>query len=148
MVHFLLSIYKYCHCVLVSKKHWKDVSNHFDQSQQGRQEKFCKAEQDCRGAPRTGSETFLKIEELSWQYHTKKRQKDMGHFRDSWLSGPRTDIPAEPPSHRTWITKCVLIHNICRHVYTFSISFFSYLHKKIQKTKIKIPHCRNSSKIQ
>ena len=29
--------------------------------------------------------------------------KDMGPFRDSqappWLSGPRTDVPAEPPSH-------------------------------------------------
>jgi len=32
--------------------------------------------------------------------------KAMRPFRDSqaryWLSGPRTDVPAEPPSHRPW----------------------------------------------
>ena len=24
----------------------------------------------------------------------------------SWVSGPRTDIPAEPPSHRPWLVVC------------------------------------------
>ena len=33
--------------------------------------------------------------------------KAMGLFRDSWvpswLSGPRTDVSTEPPSHRHWV---------------------------------------------
>jgi len=39
--------------------------------------------------------------------------KDMGPFRDLqalyWLSGPRTDVPAEPPSHRACLLHTLLL---------------------------------------
>ena len=78
---------------------------------QGLQEKFCKAEQDCFGAPGTGwdfSENWgfeLKIHK-KWENQNKTSMaKAMGSFRDSrapyWLSGSRTDVPAEPGAHWT-----------------------------------------------
>jgi hypothetical protein len=148
MVHFLLSIYNTVTVCLFQRNIEKMSRIILTNHNRAAKRNFARRNKIAVG-PR-GQALRLLSKLRNWVDNTtqKKRQKDMGHFRDSWLSGPRTDIPAEPPSHRTWITKCVLIHSICRRVYTFSISFFSYLHKKIQKTKIKIPHCRNSSKIQ
>ena len=91
---------------------------------QGLQEKFCKVEQDCFGT-RGQTETVLKIEDLSWKYKNKKMKNPnktslataIGTFRDSrapsWLSGLRTDIPTEPPSHGPCIY--VLLQYTCRN---------------------------------
>jgi hypothetical protein len=43
-----------------------------------------------------------------WKYQNKPfMAKTMGPFRylqaPPWLSGPRTDVPAELPSHRPWL---------------------------------------------
>ena len=92
---------------------------------QGLQEKFCKAEQDCFGAPGTGwdfSENWrfeLKIHKKSKNQNKTSMAKAMVSFRDSqapsWLSGPRTDGPTELPL-------IGLDYNSCH------ISFFLHLH--------------------
>ena len=48
---------------------------------------------------------FLEIDQLETRIACDQNKmstaKDMGPFRDLWVpSGHRTDVPAEPPSHR------------------------------------------------
>jgi hypothetical protein len=46
----------------------------------------------------------LKIPKQIKNLNKTSMVKDIGPFRDSqapsWLSGPQTDVPTEPPSHR------------------------------------------------
>ena len=84
---------------------------------QGLQEKICKAKQDCFGT-RSLSEFYIifffnklkLVENTKKTKHKKQNEKNqnkmsmakvMRPFRNSqspsWLSGPRTDVPAEPP---------------------------------------------------
>jgi hypothetical protein len=82
---------------------------------QGLQENICKVKQDCFGT-RSLSELYIIIflnklklvENTKKTKHKKQNEKNqnkmsmakvMGLFRNSptWLSGPRTDVPAEPP---------------------------------------------------
>ena len=92
------------------------------------------------------TETFLKIEDLSWKYKLIFKKKDqnktslatdMGPFRDSrapsLLSGPQTDIPTELPSNRTsngsllkWWHEGGLLFSLsfCLFVFVFCLLFF------------------------
>jgi len=95
--------------------------------QQGLQKKYCKAEQDCFGA-----EDRLKLLSKLWILVEKNNKtsmaKSMGHFRDSrefsWLSGPPTDVPDEPPLIGPTLYHTRFCKSSCLSFYKYNIMCF------------------------